>query len=223
MRILRSRLIAASAILAVFGAMSGLVLPSASASAAIYSATFASWSDGSNGTIGSTAITTSTLGKVPISVNFSGTDFDPAGSSLGALDIGNTYGVSMAFGSALVNPAFYLKYFEGKSTFAGVQSYTLASTGGSCTWTIVSGFSSASITGSTLTLADDSVNNGIILCTGSVTGISIAAIGSGQARPAQVTLATLAAIPDPSPTTTTSTTTTTTSTTIDPVAPAFTG
>ena len=225
--------IAAVAIVFTIGAVSSAVVTSASATT--YTPTFASWGSSSSGAIGSTTITVSSaLAKVPFAVAFTGANFVPAASLTDALDIGNTSGVAMTFGSALTNPALYLKGFEGQSGPVGVDSYSLSTSGGSCTWSIVSGFAGASISGSTLTLADGSTNNGIVLCTGSTSGITVSPIGSGQSRPAQMTLATLAENPDP--TTSTSTTTpvgpttttppdgpTTTTPPGDLVTPSFTG
>lgn len=192
---------------------------SSPANAISYSPTFSTVTStgipSSTGTVGTVNFTISTTNGMT-NMNLASSAFVPSGPSLLAgFSVRSLNNVPVAFSGAVENPAFYLQDFPD----AGSQpaSYTLSSTGGSCTWSILSGLTGASLSGNTLTKApaQSGPSNGILLCTGTVTGMTMETVGATSNTLFKVAIATLAEIVP--------TTTTTVPASEDPVAPTFTG
>ena len=210
--------------------VTGLVAGAPPAPAITYTPTFTAWSSGSNGTIGSVSVT---LTNNPYSTltdrDLSGANYVPAGSATQKMSMVEAKAATtISFSSPVTNPALYVKYLRGAATQG--MDYALSSTGGSCTWSIQSGLTGASITGSTLIPQATGYGDGVILCAGTVSSFTIdgsADAGAGGAY--DITVAALVDPNAPSSSTTTTTVdpvTTSSSTTppaIDPLAPTFTG
>ncbi len=127
--------------------------------------------------------------------------------------------VTFSFSEPVTNPALYLVNLPSQSD--DLDALDLSSTGGTCTWSKQSGFLLGSLTGSTFVPANDYSEGGVLLCSGTVSSITITPTASGS----EAYSVGLASLIDPSSTTTTSTIdpTTTTTPAVDPVVPEFTG
>lgn len=191
---------------------------SSPANAISYSPTFSTMTSlsipSATGTVGTVNFTISTTNGMT-NMNLASSAFVPSGPSLlGGFSIRSLNNVPVAFSGAVENPAFYLQDFPDAATQP--SSYTLSSTGGSCTWSILSGLTGASLSGNTLTKApaQSGPSDGILLCTGTVTGMTMETVGATSNTLFKVAIATLAEIVP---------TTTTVPASEDPATPTFTG
>jgi hypothetical protein len=186
--------------------------------------TFATWTSGTVGSIGATGFTTSTASSLA-DFDLSTADYDPPGSDAQTTtNWSSDATLTVTFDAAITDVAVYFKYLRGADA-SGPTSYELSSTGG-CTWSIQSGLTSTSLSGTTFTTTGFSFDDGILLCSGTVTSLTLTPTGGSGSNEA-MTLATLTA---PTPTTSSSSTTSTTATTTpsaavaaDTVEPTFTG
>lgn len=141
---------------------------------------------GSTGSLGGIAYTVSSVSSLSSgSCDLSTTNYVPPGGSAQAChDYSVGRSITFSFASPLNNLDLYLSNFRGPGSY-GVASYDLTVTGTAGTWSIQSGLPGASLTGNTLTAANN-FNSGVLHYSGQVTAVTItpstvsASLGSQQ-------------------------------------------
>ena len=199
-------------LLSVLGLTIGSVVVAAPASSTpAYVPTFADFTSATAGTLGTATVTMSGPLGAPFVSLFTGSDFvPPAPSIVDVLAIEGSTPLTISFSTPVTNPALYLLALP---PYPASATLDLASTGGTCTWSILSGLTGLTLTGTALSAPTASAS-GIVLCTGTVSSISMTPSSSTSSPAANYTMA-LAAMFDPTPPPTPPTP--------EPTRPTFTG
>jgi hypothetical protein len=175
-----------------------------------FSPTLAEWSSSTSGTVGTTAFSVSVGGDTDLSdFDFSIPAFDPpGGAEQEATEWESNEAITVTFEAAVTNPAFYVRYLRG-SDADGPDAYALSAGGGTCTWSIQSGMGDVALAGTTFSVEGAGFLDGILLCSGTVSSITLTPTGGSDSYQAL----TVATLEDLAPTTTSTTTAPTSSTT----------
>ena len=199
-------------LLATIAFLAAVTIPTTSRATSTLVPTFATWTSGTTGSLGTVDITvTSGYSTVITPFDLDIPAFDPAGGS--SVDMLNTNyqqsgALDIAFSAPVTNLAVYFRYMRG--TTQGFSLYEVSPTG-TGTWSIESGLSGGGsstihcehfidISGTTSDYLD-----GIVIFNGTLTALHIDG-PNGTGGDQALTFATLAA--PPAPTTTLATTTT---------------
>lgn len=202
-------------LLSVLGLTLGSVVVAGPASSTTGPPVFASFSSLSAGTLGTASVTIAggPFNKSPVVLGTP--NFNPGSAPAPADVLTFNNGGGFSFSVPVNNPAFYFSGLPGED---GLTRITLSPGSGSCEWSILSGLSTFIIMGGiNLTNSEGSLGgSGIVLCTGTVSGVSFTSVAplTAPSPNIDVALASLAA-PDPP--------TTTTTPAVDPVTPTYTG
>lgn len=192
------------------GASTFMAVP---AGATGYTLTMTQW-PGVTGTLGSVTVTVANAFNQANASVFQTAEFDPPGN-YGGLGFTGAAAATFTFSAPVTDPVIYLADLRSTSN-GGAINYSLGTTGGTCTWSIQSGFTDSTLTGATIAIVPVvtgafTQDGGILRCTGTISGVSITpdVLASGPSWYANIAELTYS-----SPTT---------SVPDGPAAPAFTG